>query len=689
MPEAAFASNGAFLDAALRFVDRCLKAALSRRAGGLSGPRGLAATAELATAALAEPRPLQDPVLAREFESLFACAAQSDPVPPFCAICDLLELTPFARFCGLLALAAACDRKYELLFGYLNDNLQEGEPNLGSALGLYRLFAQPDEGEAAALFADDLAGAFYAFAPGEEPGLRAPLRLREKARLLALGSGAVSGAVAGFAAELEPDGSPLRYNLAENRLPELLLSLLDGGRNAVVQLIGQKGIGRAQVLRHFCAETGLRALAVDCRRLFRQRTDLRACAADIAAEALLGGALVLLRGLDEAGDEARRLELADELSRRLKVVLLGVQEPIPLPEGPLALRVDFPAPTARLARQIWRDELAGRACGDASPRLLADKYVLPPGQVREILDRAEMDAALHGEARLSARRIVASVRGSAVRSMQGQARRINAFYTWEDLVVEEETERELRLFCDRVRYRAQVMEDWNFQSRLAYGRAVSALFYGVPGTGKTMAAQVVANDLDLDLYRVDLSQILNKYVGETEKNLGKIFDAAAGCGGILFFDEADALFAKRTEIADSKDKYANAETAFLLQKIEEFDGLVILATNLAYNFDDAFKRRINYMVHFSLPDERQRRSLWEKAFPGETRAGERLDLDFLAENFEFTGSTIKSIAVSAAYMAAADGGEIEMRHVIRALKHEVQKSGGLLIKSKLREYDVE
>ena len=141
---------------------------------------------------------------------------------------------------------------------------------------LYRLFAQPDEGEAAALFADDLAGAFYAFAPGEEPGLRAPLRLREKARLLALGFRGGLRRGAGFAAELEPDGSPLRYNLAENRLPELLLSLLDGGRNAVVQLIGQKGIGRAQVLRHFCAETGLRALAVDCRRLFRQRTDLRA-----------------------------------------------------------------------------------------------------------------------------------------------------------------------------------------------------------------------------------------------------------------------------------------------------------------------------------------------------------------------------------------------------------------------------
>lgn len=233
------------------------------------------------------------------------------------------------------------------------------------------------------------------------------------------------------------------------------------------------------------------------------------------------------------------------------------------------------------------------------------------------------------------------------------------------------------------------MEDWNFQSKLAYGRAVSALFYGVPGTGKTMAAQVIANELELDLYRVDLSQIINKYVGETEKNLSRIFDEAAGCGGILFFDEADALFAKRTEIADSKDKYANAETAFLLQKIEEFDGLVILATNLAYNFDDAFKRRINYMVNFTKPDQAQRRELWRKVFPPQTGATDRLDIDFLAESFEITGSTIKSIAVSAAYMAAAEGTQIGMVHVIRALKHEYVKTGEILIKSRLREYDVE
>ncbi len=678
-----YADNAEFLAAAQRFVDALLRAALARRASA-----GASGVLEEAAAALAQPRPLPDAALRRAYSELFARGASGE-TPPFHALCELLELGPFARFCALLALCSALDGRYEAAYAALSFGGAQAEPTLGVALELYAFLEKPDLAEAAELFADERSGAAYAFARPAQTGPRAVLRLGEKARLLALGSAALSPAAARYAAALPPDGAPLPYGLAEKRLPELLLRLLDGPRNAVVQLVGPRGSGRTRTLRHFCAESGLGLLAVDCPRVFSSGEDLATLAAALAAEALLGGSLLLLYALDEGGDEAGRIRLCEELSRRLKVVLLAAEDVQRLPRALQTLRVDFPAPSARLARSIWEDELRARPREPLSPRELADKYPLPPGQVREVLDRAELEAALHGETRLSRSRIVASVRGGAARTLEGQARRINAFYTWEDLVVSSDTLRELRLFADRVRLRARVMEDWNFQSRLAYGRAVSALFYGVPGTGKTMAAQVLAHDLDLDLYRVDLSQILNKYVGETEKNLGRIFDAAAGCGGILFFDEADALFAKRTEIADSKDKYANAETAFLLQKIEEFDGLVILATNLAYNFDDAFKRRINYMVRFSVPDEEQRRELWEKVFPPETRAGERLDLDFLAENFEFTGSTIKSIAVSAAYMAASDGGEIEMRHVIRALKHEVQKSGGLLIKSKLREYDVE
>lgn len=684
-----FADNADFLSASMAFVDQCIGSAMALRTGGLSAPRGMAITAELAAEALAS-RPVSDAKLRLAYQQWLERLENSSEIPKLVQACEWLGVTPFARFCALLALSTAYDRKYELLYGYLNDNIQHPWPTLGCALALWRMFAQVDEAEVAAFFAETDGANAYLFVQPEETGLAAPLKLRDKARLVALGSGALSRDVDVFAKRLEPDGSDLAYGLEENRLPQLVMSLLDGDRNAVVQLIGEQGIGRKRLLRHFAAQSGLQVLCVQCTRLPTGAEEARRAGQDLAAEALLEGALVLLDGLDAPGVEAvQRMAVMDELARRLKVTLASVHEPVALPEGPLEVRAEFPLPNVRQAQSLWADALAAYDCEDFSPRALADKYALSPGRVRDVLHRAALDAAMEGEQRLSLHRIAAEIRRSATHQMDGQARRINAFYTWEDLVVSPETERELRLFCDRVRYRGVVMEDWNFKSRLAYGRAVSALFYGVPGTGKTMAAQVIAKDLDLDLYRVDLSQIMNKYVGETEKNLARIFDEAAHCSGILFFDEADALFAKRTEIADSKDKYANAETAFLLQKIEEFDGLVILATNLAYNFDDAFKRRINYMINFTLPDLAQRRELWSKVFPPEMHAQDRLDLDFLASSFELTGSTIKSIAVSAAYMAAAEGTDIAMRHVIRALKHEYAKSGGILIKSKLREYDVE
>lgn len=684
-----FVDNADFLSASLALVDQCISSAIALRKEGLSQPRGLAVTAEMAAEALAS-RPVGDAKLRQAYRSWASRVEACAQAPALEQLCRLLELTPFARFCALLALSTAMDRKYELLFAYLNDNLQQPWPSLGCAKALWRMFAEADEAETAAFFQNTDSGNAYLFELPEETGLNAPLRLREKARLVALGSGALSRAVGAYATLLEPDASPLAYGLEENRLPELLMGLLDGEENAVVQLLGESGAGRKRLLRHVAANTGLQLLCVRCDRLPAGAEEGRRAGLDLAAEALLGGALVLLDGADAPGVNAAARDAAvDELGRRLKVTLVSAKEPLQLPPGPLQLQLAFPLPKPAQAQRLWEDALAGYDCEALSPRELADKYALTPGRVHELLRRAALDAALAGEERLSFKRIATEVRESATHRMEGQARRINAFYTWEDLVVAPETERELRLFCNRVRYRGRVMEDWNFKSKLAYGRAVSALFYGVPGTGKTMAAQVIANDLDLDLYRVDLSQIINKYVGETEKNLARIFDEAAHCAGILFFDEADALFAKRTEIADSKDKYANAETAFLLQKIEEFDGLVILATNLAYNFDDAFKRRINYMVNFTLPDLAQRKELWRKVFPPQVRAQERLDLDFLAASFELTGSTIKAIAVSAAYMAAAEGEEIAMRHIIRALKHEYAKSGGILIKAKLREYDVE
>ncbi|MCR5161345.1 MAG: ATP-binding protein [Lachnospiraceae bacterium] len=217
--------------------------------------------------------------------------------------------------------------------------------------------------------------------------------------------------------------------------------------------------------------------------------------------------------------------------------------------------------------------------------------------------------------------------------------------------------------------------EWGLTRKNAYGNGVSLLLYGPPGTGKTMAAQVVANELGLPLYRVDLSQIFSKYIGETEKNLSLVFDAAKGANVILFFDEADALFSKRTEINNSNDKYSNSETAFLLQKIEEYDGMSLLATNNYNNFDTAFVRRITYTVRFDSPDEEARYALWTTILPKETKVSEALDFRFFAKRFELSGSNIKSILYSAAYMAGAEGMPVGPEHIVRAIELEYQKLG--------------
>ncbi|MCC2825459.1 ATP-binding protein [Faecalicatena orotica] len=233
----------------------------------------------------------------------------------------------------------------------------------------------------------------------------------------------------------------------------------------------------------------------------------------------------------------------------------------------------------------------------------------------------------------------------------------------------------LREICRMISARGRVLEQWGFGQKFSYGNGISVLFYGAPGTGKTMAAQVLAAELGLPLYRVDLSQLISKYIGETQKNIGQIFDEAERSECILLFDEADAIFTRRSDVSDAQDRYSNAETAYLLQRIEQYGGVCILATNLLQNFDDAFRRRISYMVHFPLPDEGLRQELWESIFPEETPLGEDLDPALLARAFELSGASIKNAALHGALLAAAEGTEVQMRHLMDSIRNEYEKQG--------------
>lgn len=268
-------------------------------------------------------------------------------------------------------------------------------------------------------------------------------------------------------------------------------------------------------------------------------------------------------------------------------------------------------------------------------------------------------------------------------SLGGCAFPVRLGYEWEDLVLEASQKDLLRHICDRVHYRRVVMEDWGFARKSLYGNGISAVFYGSPGTGKTMAAQVLAGELGLELYKIDLSQLVSKYIGETEKNLGEVFDEARRRNIILFFDEADALFARRSEVGSSNDRYANMETGYLLQKLEEYEGITILATNFINNLDDAFKRRIRFFVRFPFPDPDMRLRLWKKMIPEQARIEEKLELERWAGKFELTGSDIREIVTSSAYLAAADGRGIRNEDVLEALRLYYRKLGKRMTKEEL------
>jgi SpoVK/Ycf46/Vps4 family AAA+-type ATPase len=285
------------------------------------------------------------------------------------------------------------------------------------------------------------------------------------------------------------------------------------------------------------------------------------------------------------------------------------------------------------------------------------------------------DAALAapGQRRLTGESLERACRSVTAAEVGSLAQKLPLPHRRDDLVVPAELAAELDLAVAWVRQERKVLDEWGFRRRLALGRGLTALFAGPPGTGKTMAAQVLARELGLDLYRVDLSRIMSKYIGETEKNLAQLFDQALS--SVLFFDEADALFGKRSEVKDAHDRYANVEIGYLLQRMEEHDGVTVLATNRMRDMDDAFIRRFHVIAHFPMPTEPDRERIWRGMFPAQAALAGDVDFAHLAHDFELSGGEIKNAALAAAYLAADEGQPIAMAHLTRGIRREMVKAG--------------
>lgn len=488
---------------------------------------------------------------------------------------------------------------------------------------------------------------------------------------------------------LDPDGGLAKLE-GKSPVPLMESFLEKEGRDRPVHfhLYGQEGTGRKSRIQEFCKDAGRSLFVMDGRLLEEENQELLG---DILRECRIYGAFLLVREfrpewLKDSWHRGLFRWMAQESGVLFTTGTEGLY-PHTCPEGVAALELEIPLPDFAGSCRLWEAEFARQGCAELSALEWANKFVFTPGQIREAVAAAKQYAMKDGHAETVSREDMRKGCYHLLRGGMGKkAARIQPCYTWEELVLPPGQKRKLRDACNQAACRKKIYETWGFGKKIAYGRGISVIFAGPPGTGKTMAAQVMASELCLDLYRIELPAVVSKYIGETEKNLEEIFEQASKSQVILFFDEADVLFSKRTEVRDSNDKYSNMEAAFLLQKMEEYEGITVLATNFLQNFDEAFKRRMKFIIDFPFPGPEERRQIWKQAFPAEVPVDGELDFDFLAGAFELSGSNIKNSVLHAAFLAAASGEAVSMRHVIAGVRNEFEKSGKILSREQLGQY---
>lgn len=453
----------------------------------------------------------------------------------------------------------------------------------------------------------------------------------------------------------------------------------------IVHMQGMPGAGREAAALSACAEIGVPLTTIRMSELKELEGGIEANWPLAIRESYLARSVLLIHEWElclKTEDMQAPADLWQSVLNYPGVVFLCSRETFePLDEGRTRrlIRVKFELPTYDFRYAAWRDALAnhGVFLGNEDIVELASKFKLTDVQIKRAVNTASDLAASRGE-QLTTVDLVAGAQAHSSLKLGRLAKRIVPRYTWTDLILPPDRVQVLREICSRIRFAHVINESWGFSHRVSAAPGVTALFAGDSGTGKTLAAEVIAQDLGLLLYKIDLSAVVSKYIGETEKNLSVIFDEAHQSNAVLFFDEADALFGKRSEVKDAHDRYANLEVAYLLQQLEVYEGVAILATNLRQNLDEAFTRRLSFLVDFPFPEREYREKLWGSHFPPEAPIGRDVDLHELSDRFALAGGNIRNAAIASAYLAAADGQEITMAHIRHAIRREHQKMGRLI-----------
>jgi predicted ABC-type ATPase len=453
-------------------------------------------------------------------------------------------------------------------------------------------------------------------------------------------------------------------------VPASLVTAIESTPAPFVVAIGPEGAGRATLLANVAARAGHGTLRVRTRELAGDAHQLKRQLRAIVREACLLDTIPLFEDVDVDPEHPATTMLERELRAFPGPVLATAAEAVRWSDRPVICHEVKPLDLAS-RRACWRSALANAP--EAVVEAAAQQYSLRPGAI--IASARNVVAASTDLEALAAETIQAGVRAHLGEQIGSLATRIEWRQSWEDLVLPVDPFEQVVELVARVRHRGHVLDTWGFGDKIGKGHGVAALFSGPPGTGKTMVAGLIAQELGLDLYQVDLSKIVSKYIGETEKKLAALFDAAESGQAIILFDEADSLFGKRSEVKSSNDRYANLETNYLLQRIEAFTGISLLTTNHESSIDDAFRRRLALHVRFPMPDEAQRAQLWRAMLPAKAEVAADIDFGHLARTFEMSGGFIKNAVVRAAYLAVDAGSVIAMAQLWKAARAEYEGMG--------------
>ena len=627
---------------------------------------------------------------------------------------QLFELSRFDIDVLLVCLAPELDSKYERLYAYLQNDVTRKRPSADLVLNLLchsleeRLWARGRLLAEAPLFSNHLIS--YAGDAHNEPTTWLSCALKIDSRILnyILDVQTRDEQLAPFVTLVRPRASLAHLLLPAETKEDLVRFFqwqvtsqayyeISGAR--VLLFEGSSGVGKKFTAEALCCSAGLELLVADVPRMISGGSHIASLVRRLFREAKLRSAAVYLDHaeslLSENEREAgARQALLQALREFTGIIFMGSRQPwIPSSDAQAELffKVSFPVPDYSLRRQLWETLLAEegqRVAPDVDTGGLADKFAFTAGKIRSAIADAKHRAMMRHQAayEISADDLYRACRAQTSKRLMTLARKITPLYTWSDIILPHDHLLHLQEVCTHVKHRQRVFSEWGFNRKISLGKGLGILFAGPSGTGKTMAAEIITGELGLDLYKIDLSCVVSKYIGETEKNLSQIFEEAEQSNAVLFFDEADAIFGKRSEVKDSHDRYANIEINYLLQKMEEYEGIVILASNFQKNIDESFTRRLRFVIEFPFPEADYRHRIWKKVFPLDTPLGDDIDFAFLSQKLKLTGGNIRNIALSAAFLAAENSGHVHMEHIICATKREFQKMGRLCVKADFDQY---